>query len=116
MHASAMTMAIPVGKYHPSNYKNKSKDKDKESVAPSAPHRRSPSDVRKKLQQYQRDIVEQAATVGGMPILGVPKPQSPRLKPLGSPGVGPMTPMELEDAPDGYLEATRAEREDGGGN
>jgi hypothetical protein len=97
-----MTMAIPVGKYHPSNYKNKSNDNEGATLST---HRRSSSDVRGNLQQYQRDIIEQAAIASGMPIPDIPKPLSPRLRPLGTLSVGPMTPMELEGSSDGYLVA-----------
>lgn len=63
-------------------------------------HSRNKSDIRKKLQQYQRDMVEQAALAGRMTVPGTGKPPSPRLAPLGSPG--PVTPMELEERA-GYL-------------
>jgi hypothetical protein len=99
-------MAVPLGKYHPSNYKNKSSPADKlaplTTIAPSQPHHaRKKSDITKKLQQYQRDMVEQAALAGRMAFPGA-RPISPRLLPLGSPG--PVTPMELEEG-DGYLGA-----------
>jgi len=99
-------MAMPLGKYHPSNYKNKSNTSEKvTSLTPTAPsqphHTRKKSDIKKKLQQYQRDMVEQAALAGRMPFPGA-KPISPRLLPLGSPG--PVTPMELEEGA-GYLGA-----------
>lgn len=99
-----LLMAMPLGKYYPSNYKNKSKTLDK--LAPAAAttsnqpqHARKKSDIKKKLQQYQKDLVEQAATAARMSISGV-KPASPRLLPLNSPG--PITPMELEEDA-GYL-------------
>jgi hypothetical protein len=98
--------AMPLGKYHPSNYINKSKTVD--SLAPPVPtassqpqHARKKSDIKKKLQQYQRDMVEQAALAGRMPFPGA-KPISPKLLPLSSPG--PVTPMELEES-GGYLAA-----------
>jgi hypothetical protein len=99
-------MAMPLGKYHPSNYKNKSKAVDKlSSLTPASPsqpqHVRKKSDIKKKLQQYQKDMVEQAALAGRMSFPGA-KPVSPRLLPLGSPG--PVTPMELEESA-GYLGA-----------
>jgi len=101
-----LLMAMPLGKYHPSNYKNKSKTGDKLApITPAAPsqpqHARKKSDIKKKLQQYQRDMIEQAALAGHMPFPGA-KPVSPRLLPLGSPG--PVTPMELEESA-GYLGA-----------
>jgi hypothetical protein len=98
-------MSMPLGKYHPSNYKNKDKDKLPALSTASSPTtgqqrqhsqlRNFPSDVRKKLKQYRRDIVEQAAIAGGV-ATGPPKPPSPQLRPLRSPGIGPMTPMDLE--------------------
>jgi hypothetical protein len=110
-------MSMPLGKYHPSNYKNKDKDKlpalstaSSSSTGQQRQHsqlRNFPSDVRKKLKKYRRDIVEQAAIAGGV-ATGLPKPPSPHLKPLRSPGIGPMTPMDLEyeaTAAGGYLAA-----------
>jgi hypothetical protein len=101
-----LLLGIPLGKYHPSNYKNKSKTPDNLTLpvptASSQPqHSRKKSDIKKKLQQYQRDMVEQAATAGRMPFPGA-KPISPRLLPLSSPG--PVTPMDLEESA-GYLAA-----------
>lgn len=76
---------------------------------------RSDSDAKRRLQQYQRDMVAQAtqaarqlasgqaasahlAAKHGVPVQkfqsGSHRPVSPRLQPLGSPG--PVTPMELE--------------------
>lgn len=76
---------------------------------------RSDSDAKRRLQQYQRDMVAQAtqaarhlartesasaslAAVHGAPLqkfhTSTTRPISPRLQPLGSPG--PVTPMELE--------------------
>ncbi|PFH57981.1 hypothetical protein XA68_14323 [Ophiocordyceps unilateralis] len=86
------------------------------------------AETRRKMQQYQRDMIAQAAmglggsaktagkppggataSLGGLPLkdvwLAVPsslRPASPRLHPLGSPG--PVTPMDLEPAAVGYLE------------
>ncbi len=101
-----LLMAMPLGKYHPSNYKNKSNTVENlgplTPAAPTQPHHaRKKSDIKKKLQQYQRDMVEQAALAGRIAFPGA-KPVSPRLLPLGSPG--PVTPMELEESA-GYLGA-----------
>lgn len=96
--------AMPIGKYHPSNYKNKVKIPEKLAPlvqATSKGHTRKKSDVKKKLQQYQREMVEQAAMAGNIQLAGG-KPTSPRLLPLSSPG--PVTPMELEEDA-GYLGA-----------
>jgi len=98
---------MPLGKYHPSNYKNKVKIPEKLVVTQPASttnqpkHHRKNSEVKKKLQQYQRDMVEQATIAGRMQISGT-RPISPRLLPLDSPG--PVTPMELEEKErQGYL-------------
>lgn len=92
-----------------------------------AAHSRNESEAKRRLAQYQRDMIAQAAmAIGGSSInrAGVPslagmgfshfdKPDKPRLQPLGSPG--PVTPMELEGA-DGYLNvrgsAEEAQREE----
>jgi hypothetical protein len=106
---------VPLGKYHPQNYKKPVKIPEKLAPLVQATasqgrnhghghgHSRKKSDVKKKLQQYQRDMVHQAAMGGHVPLPGG-KPISPRLLPLSSPG--PVTPMELEEgvAP-GYLGA-----------
>lgn len=99
-----MSAPLSLGKYHPSHYKNKSaktqtKNKPSDNDANAKNHARSSSDIRKKLLQYQRDMVEQAAQAGRISI-PTAKPTSPRLAPLGSPG--PVTPMALEEA-GGYL-------------
>lgn len=114
---------MPLGKYHPSNYKITSptpKVSATPSVAPAPPelslppaksssrphHRRQGSDVKQKLQQYQRAMIEQArvATALSGPDATAPKPTSPKLHPLGT--VGPITPLELEESLHaGYLVA-----------
>ena len=90
------------------------------------------SEVRRRLQQYQRDMMAQASMAAnellggssntdtkpdGVPLhnLAIPelrltasatnKPIAPRLVPLGSPG--PVTPMELEGLGGDYLAARR---------
>jgi len=118
----------PKGKYHPSNYQlspatptshgpavsvtsvpapmdmnnlyipSKHKQGKRE---PSSGHERKPSDVKRQLQQYQRDMIVAARitqAAGGGPS---PKPKSPQLLPLGSPG--PITPFELEEEQGGYM-------------
>jgi len=151
---------LPIGKYYPSNYEqkdntgsgggnsNNSRQKHSSLRPPSsttlAPaksdsqvpkhkhdsHNRSDSEAKRRLQQYQRDMVAQAtlaarevlggaakrggssslaaAGLHGLPLksmqLGgsiVHKPVSPRLLPLGSPG--PVTPMDLEGGEASYL-------------
>lgn len=88
---------------------------------------RTDSDAKRRLQQYQRDMVAQAtqaarslagakgpaglAAAHGVVVpnfqIDSNKPTSPRLQPLGSPG--PVTPMELEAQGDGgYLTRGRA--------
>lgn len=66
--------------------------------------------MKRKLQQYQRDMIAQARfatshTKHGLQ-LQMPKPLSPKLMPAGSPG--PITPFELEQESAGYL--TRGSR------
>ncbi|KAG5928269.1 hypothetical protein E4U53_002713 [Claviceps sorghi] len=128
---------LPLGKYYPTNYEQQHPQKESKSrhttlAAPSsasssvksdhAPQgwiesRRSESpqlEMRRRMQQYQRDMIAQATMVlgattrtaspgvslNGLPIKDIwlsgsaSKPQSPRLHPLGSPG--PVTPLELE--------------------
>jgi hypothetical protein len=124
----------PTGKYHPSNYKfpstttaltpslparplpptnftlppslqnRKNKDRDR----PANGHVRKTSDVKRKLQQYQREMIAQARmsahSIAAKTEGGKTEPLSPRLLPAGSPG--PITPLELEmDGEDGYLVA-----------
>ena len=94
----------------------------------STGHSRNESEAKRRLAQYQRDMIAQAAmAIGGsssinraaVPNFGnlgfthISKPDKPRLQPLGSPG--PVTPMELEGA-EGYLgargSAEEAQREE----
>ncbi|KAK4039581.1 hypothetical protein C8A01DRAFT_46990 [Parachaetomium inaequale] len=152
-------VVLPMGKYYPSNWEKRhgktpqqqtqppattitqpaaaiSATKSEPQVPklhqgdhPSAPNRPG-SDIKRRLQQYQRDMVAQAAMAanallaasssgGGSAKSSAPapsllpnkgqlaatflrthKPLSPRLQPVGSPG-GPVTPMSLEA--DSYL-------------
>jgi hypothetical protein len=125
----------PMGKYHPSNYKspsntevstptsvpprsmpptnlaipNRAHKRQKKDHQLQSSHERKSSDVKRKLQQYQRDMIAQArmsaATSIGSRVAGEKRePISPRLLPAGSPG--PITPLELEmDAEEGYIVA-----------
>lgn len=128
----------PMGKYHPSNYKSPvnttvSTPTSSSSRAMLPPtnlsipptlntkrqnksqrpgHERKSSDVTRKIQQYQRDMIAQAHMSAQSSMAGVAlgerskkkEPVSPRLLPAGSPG--PITPLELEmDGEDGYLVA-----------
>ncbi|KAE9578457.1 hypothetical protein CGMCC3_g5746 [Colletotrichum fructicola] len=145
---------LPMGKYYPSNYESRG-SQDPTRIGPSAPPTRASStrseghiptregcrssrqdsEVRRKLQQYQRDMIAQArlaasevlggaasqsnvtpsstVTLNGVPLTnlhqigttGSHKPISPRLLPLGSPG--PVTPMNLEGEDVGYLDRGR---------
>ncbi|KAI1212811.1 uncharacterized protein F4807DRAFT_414645 [Annulohypoxylon truncatum] len=135
---------LPMGKYYPSNYVKRKEEKRSRqqgrpptsNLTPSAPtgtksetqvptardastmgHSRNESDAKRRLQQYQRDMIAQAtialnggnvnaATMSSLRSIGftsMSKPSKPRLAPLGSPG--PVTPMELEGSEDGYLGA-----------
>lgn len=142
---------LPMGKYYPSNYEQHQRTKVNrrahpsvsESLPPSLRHESHSSrhgsqvprgeaaeaEARRKMQQYQRDMIAQATmALGGSRAtskasssvsLGTKsrkdvwlmgssphKPASPRLHPLGSPG--PVTPMDLEAASaSGYLEYGR---------
>ncbi|KAK0390602.1 hypothetical protein NLU13_0106 [Sarocladium strictum] len=142
---------LPLGKYYPSNYESRT-NSTAQSNRPSSSNLMPPSsssdsrittrssvssssatiqdsEVRRKLLQYQRDMVAQA-TMAATEVLGIStegstgsaalaqrnaalqelrlsapashKPISPRLLPLGSPG--PVTPMELESAGTSYLD------------
>ncbi|KAI0130579.1 hypothetical protein BJ170DRAFT_594090 [Xylariales sp. AK1849] len=134
---------LPMGKYYPSNYENRKglSHQQQGSLRPPAAgpaamavksdtqvptyrgdsslgHSRNESEAKRRLQQYQRDMIAQAtlALSGGdvnaaalnaislrnMGFTSVSgKPSAPKLAPLGSPG--PVTPMDLESNDDGYL-------------
>lgn len=127
--------ALPMGKYYPSNYEKRKMWKQRPHISdatsnqmksdshvttarqgPMAGHARQESEAKRRLAQYQRDMIAQAAmalggssvnraavpTLANIGFSSLPKPDKPRLQPLGSPG--PVTPMELERA-DGYLDA-----------
>ncbi|KAI1092856.1 hypothetical protein F5B19DRAFT_186773 [Rostrohypoxylon terebratum] len=134
---------LPMGKYYPSNYVKRKEEKRSRqqarsptsNFAPSPPtgiksepqvpttkditigHSRNESEAKRRLQQYQRDMIAQAkialsggnvntATMNSLRSIGftsMSKPSKPRLAPLGSPG--PVTPMELGGSEDGYLTA-----------
>lgn len=145
--------ALPLGKYYPSNYEKRSTGSSQNSLKPgravitsaaksepmvpkyrheTSAHSRTNSEVKRRLLQYQRDMVAQATIAAsallasnrqsggptpastlpggvtlpsnvklGKTMIKTHKPVSPRLEPLGSPG--PVTPMSLEAAGDGYL-------------
>jgi hypothetical protein len=135
-------VVLPLGKYYPTNWERRhgkaSQDRPSLMTQPAAsairsepqvpkyhgdqPRPRPGFDVKRRLQQYQRDMVAQAAmaasaliassgaanpatasSLSGVPLpkvqlaanfLKAHKPVSPRLRPVGSPG--PVTPMSLE--------------------
>lgn len=118
---------MPLGKYHPSNYNSPAsssantpgvtsvpppfpsthlkipQQSNKRAAPPRSVHERRGSDVKRKIQQYQRDMIAQARLKSSDSIpLALKEPNSPKLTPLGSPG--PITPFELEES-DGYLVA-----------
>ncbi|KAH9905333.1 hypothetical protein F4778DRAFT_779674 [Xylariomycetidae sp. FL2044] len=148
MPTGAQDSPLPMGKYYPTNYEQRKDEKRKmQSIRPlqaessnsagsgsrsdtqvptvrdpsTIGHSRNESEARRRLQQYQRDMIAQAtlALNGGnvnqaalnslktMGFTSMAKPSKPKLEPLGSPG--PVTPMELggSDA-DGYLGARGA--------
>jgi hypothetical protein len=143
---------LPMGKYYPSNYEktmdqsrqenqgslHRSASSKQPSQGPSRQHSSASThntevDLKRRLQQYQRDMITQATlaaseVMGGqaragsttaaglklneLPMKTVPfgaqfvqKPTSPRLYPLGSPG--PVTPMDLESEGTSYLDRGR---------
>ena len=91
-------------------------------------HSRNESEAKRRLQQYQRDMIAQAtlalnggnvnaASMNAISLRNMgftslnTKPSKPRLVPLGSPG--PVTPMELESSDDGYIGARVTASENG---
>ncbi|TVY25732.1 hypothetical protein LHYA1_G006523 [Lachnellula hyalina] len=133
--ATIDSLGIPAGKYYPSNYNSPAttrvstptsaaapllptnltlpSDTDKRSKRQkSSGHERNSSDVKRKLQQYQRDMIVQArqakSRTGGKGLgfhIQMPKPDSPKLMPAGSPG--PITPFELEECDEYLTSVTR---------
>ncbi|KAI3327154.1 hypothetical protein HD806DRAFT_520102 [Xylariaceae sp. AK1471] len=136
---------LPMGKYYPSNYERRKNEKRKGkkhrptsdptlfnsiksesqvptlNQTPTMGHSRNESEAKRRLQQYQRDMIAQAtialnggnlnpATLSSLRSLGfsnIAKPSKPRLGPARSPGPI-ITPMELEghtDSTEGYLGA-----------
>lgn len=126
-------VCIPRGKYYPSNYKKPSSTSSSPSqpsspnprpvhlplpltpVRPSTQQRR-PSEVKQKLQQYQRQMMEQARLARENPARhhtytyaqpSHSSPEGPKLVPVSPGGLGELsgiTPLELEgDASLGYL-------------
>lgn len=124
----------PTGKYHPANYKSPDNTEattptSNPSVRPTLPpnnltmpslrtrkssqgHKRESSDIKKKLKQYQRDMIAQARaatekTQGKIISQKKKSPSSPRLEPAtGVMSPGNITPLELEEAMmEGYMDA-----------
>ncbi|KAF5017688.1 hypothetical protein F66182_10362 [Fusarium sp. NRRL 66182] len=129
---------LPMGKYYPSNYEHRNGSQtslrppmagtvssnigpDSHAIPRATSHSNPETELRRKLQQYQRDMIAQASmaasellsssaksgeknsgiSLNSLPLrdsrfsaTGSHKPLSPRLLPLGSPG--PVTPMDLE--------------------
>ncbi|KAF4451768.1 hypothetical protein F53441_5302 [Fusarium austroafricanum] len=129
---------LPMGKYYPSNYENRNGSHanlrphlagtvssnigpDSQAIPRSNSQSNPETELRRKLQQYQRDMIAQASMAAseilsssaksgdksnGLSLDSLPlrdsrfatpgshKPLSPRLLPMGSPG--PVTPMDLE--------------------
>ncbi|CEI61209.1 unnamed protein product [Fusarium venenatum] len=136
---------LPMGKYYPSNYESRNGNQsnirpplngtmssnigpDSQTVPRTSSQSTPETELRRKLQQYQRDMIAQASmaanellstsaksgdkpsiSLNSLPLrdsrfatAGSHKPISPRLLPLGSPG--PVTPMDLESISSGdYL-------------
>jgi hypothetical protein len=126
--------AIPKGKYYPSNYMSPDvyRSSTPRVTAPAPPttlqipaftsenkkknvssHGRNSSEVKRKIQKYQRDMLAQARYANPKDSVrnAVPEPISARLLPIGSPG--PInTPLELDES-DGYLMAGTRTRGEG---
>ncbi|KAL8720554.1 MAG: hypothetical protein Q9225_002600 [Loekoesia sp. 1 TL-2023] len=97
-------LAIPtLPPFHPANYESRTPSPRSTSRPVSSSHGRQISDAQKKLQRYQRDIVINATRSAVRSTLKspLPRPSSPRLNPLGSPG--PVTPLMLEGQSDYFL-------------
>ncbi|ETS84794.1 hypothetical protein PFICI_02819 [Pestalotiopsis fici W106-1] len=131
---------LPMGKYYPSNYEHRQPSPQMHPVRPSvgnststiksdpqiptvrtegpSGHSRQESEAKRRLQQYQRDMIAQAslainsgnlnaAALNAISLRNIgfssapTKPSKPNLAPLGSPG--PVTPLDLETNDDGYL-------------
>ncbi|KAF1835182.1 hypothetical protein BDW02DRAFT_588380 [Decorospora gaudefroyi] len=96
-------------RFHPANYASSqgSSQGNTPAAAPDSPY--SPPSPRSSTRQYevQRQMYlyqQQLLANTGRQHRGVgPKPTSPRLEPLASPGA--VTPLELEDEVGGYLTA-----------
>ena len=97
-------LAIPtLPPFHPANYESRTPS-PRNTTRPFSPTQgRQLSDAQRKLQRFQRDIVINASrATGRTPAKSpMPRPTSPRLDPLGSPG--PVTPLMLEGQGDYFL-------------
>ncbi|KAI4190021.1 MAG: hypothetical protein LQ346_004997 [Caloplaca aetnensis] len=96
-------LAIPLlPPFHPANYESR-KSTPRNARPINSAHGRQVSDAQKKLHKYQRELVINATrTFGGSTTKSpLPRPTSPRLNPLGSPG--PVTPLRLEGESDYFL-------------
>lgn len=136
---------LPTGKYYPSNYEKRNAESSSPNLRPpttmpapssfksessvpkyknTASSSQFDSEAKRRLQQYQRDMIAQAtmaanevlgssakkngsslaSSLRNIPQLGghnFQKPLTPNLLPLGSPG--PVTPMDLEGGDAGYM-------------
>lgn len=88
--------------YHPANYESHHPS-PRASRPASSSHGRQLSDAQKKLQRHQRELVINATRTAAPSTTKppVPRPSSPRLDPLSSPG--PITPLMLEGQTDYFL-------------
>lgn len=125
LHAHSSASAAPAASSSTSSGSESQTAQRRTGPPTVAPQHSDQEDRQKLLLQYKRDMVTQAsmaahrvvATVvranaanGADPLTGIPpnlqlppfpRPVSPRLAPMGSPG--PVTPMELESGDGGYL-------------
>jgi hypothetical protein len=155
IHTPPELARVPLGKYHPANYRQnftipetlitspmaslpstpmsrpdrearererEAREREREREKKKSARNSGSEDIRRKLHQYQREMVAQAAGAAGQ-VVGRSamlndgrrsKPVSPRLMPLGSPG--PVTPMELEEMErEGYIRDMGARANSNGG-
>ncbi|KAI4127750.1 MAG: hypothetical protein LQ338_003061 [Usnochroma carphineum] len=93
-------LAIPsLPPFHPANYESRNSS-PRSSRPTSSSHGRQLSDAQKKILKNQRELVINATRTAAAKS-PLPRPTSPRLNPLGSPG--PVTPLMLEGQSDYFL-------------
>lgn len=99
----------PLGRFHPANFPSSQSSSSAQTPAtgPNSPqspvsprtYQKQYTDAQRQMYQYQQQLL--AATARSTRGSVGPKPSSPRLHPLGSPG--PVTPLELEETNDYFM-------------